>query len=229
MVSNRRGENSDHKLSSSFLKSDAQLESKILELFYSKAPNGLSFDWLVYELAPSGYSRNDISQVLEHLCEKETLFHALDPVTQTRVSSEYSDRRHPYYLKSIPQEFPLVDELRIGNRTLPRMMDGTVASAEDINNLLEAMVEYTNGVSSKIEERVKEETGKIYRQMIGIFGVFVSIFAIIVISTDKMLRFSPDVLYQDWMDLFIKSAALFLPVGIVIALLVWVTMWGFKK
>lgn len=56
--------------------------------------------------------------------------------------------------------------------------------------------------------------------MIGIFGVFVSIFAVIVISTDKMLRFSPDLLKNDWLWLFIQSTALFLPVGIVVSGLV---------
>jgi hypothetical protein len=65
--------------------------------------------------------------------------------------------------------------------------------------------------------------------MIGVFGVFVSIFSIIVISTDKMLRFSPDVLQQDWWILLLKSLVLFLPVGIVIGGLMWIIMRKTKK
>ena len=129
-----------------------------------------------------------------------------------------------------PPDAPIKGEYDIGGDTeVVRLIGGDIVSAEDINEVTEALKEYIERIDKTFDERVQKKTAEIYKQMIGIFGVFVSIFSVIVISTDKMLRFSPDVLAQDWWVLLLKSSALFLPVGVVIGGLIWILLRGIKK
>lgn len=129
-----------------------------------------------------------------------------------------------------PPDAPVKGEYVIGGDTeVVRMLGGDIVSAEDLNEVTEALKEYIERIDKTFDERVQRKTAEIYKQMIGIFGVFVSIFSVIVISTDKMLRFNPDVLKQDWWILLLKSSALFLPVGIVIGGLIWILLRGIKK
>lgn len=192
-------------------------EKKLLEILYSKAPNSLSYD-LIIEASP--LTKEDTDTVLQGLIEKGILVNDFNATNRKELVKKITERRKSYYIKEFPETYPFKEHIVVGDRIIPRLIDGDKVRAEDINSIVEALVDYTNNIDSQIEKRVQEETAKVYKQMIGIFGVFVSIFAVIVISTDKMLRFSPDILQNDWIWLFIKSSALFLPVGIVVGGLV---------
>lgn len=200
-------------------------EKKILELLYSKAPNSLSYD-LIIEYSP--LSKDDTDKALERLVKRGILVNEFGQTNRMLLIEPIKHRRKSYYIKYFPESFPIKEHIKVGKTLVPRLLDGDVSRAEDVNSIIEAVVDYANSIDERIEKRVQEETSKIYKQMIGIFGVFVSIFAIIVISTEKMLRFSPDVLANDPLDLFLKSTALFLPVGIVIGGLVWLVMRSTK-
>jgi hypothetical protein len=128
-----------------------------------------------------------------------------------------------------PPESPIRGVYTIKETEVVRLLNGDKVSAEDINEVTEALKEYIERIDKTFDERVQKKTAEIYKQMIGIFGVFVSIFSIIIISTDKMLRFDPGSLTQDWITLLFKSSALFLPVGVVIGGLVWIVLRGIKK
>ncbi len=128
-----------------------------------------------------------------------------------------------------PPEVLIKGEYEVGDTSVVRLLSYDTLGAEDINEITEALNDYIKRIDKTFDERVQKKTAEIYKQMIGIFGVFVSIFSIIIISTDKMLRFSPDVLQQGWWDLLLKSIALFLPVGVVIGGLIWVVLKGIKK
>lgn len=201
-------------------------EKKILELLYSKAPNSLTYDLII---SSSEFSEEETNKILESLVKNGVLVTDFNLTNRAELIKPITERRKSYYIKDFPETFPIKEHIKVGDRKLPRLLDGDKARAEDVNGIIEAMVDYTNEINDHIEKRVQAETTKIYKQMIGIFGVFVSIFAIVVISTDKMLRFSPDVLANNPLNLFFKSAALFLPVGLVIGGLVWIVMRGTKK
>lgn len=128
-----------------------------------------------------------------------------------------------------PPEAPIKGEYQVGETSVVRLLALDKLSPEDVNEVTEALKEYIDHIDKTFDERVQRKTAEIYKQMIGIFGVFVSIFSIIVISTDKMLRFDPNILEQDWRVLLLKSSMLFLPVGIIIGSLMWVVLRGIKK
>jgi hypothetical protein len=199
------------------IKNDDIQEKKILELLYSKAPNSLSYDLIV---ETSTLSKEDTDAALERLVEKRILVNDFSQTNRQKIVKPITERRKSYYVKDFPETYPIQEHIRVGNKLIPRLIDGDKARAEDLNSIIEAVVDYTNGIDREIEKRVQEETAKVYKQMIGIFGIFVSIFAIIVISTEKMLRFSPEILRNDWWWLFGQSIALFLPVGLVVGGLV---------
>lgn len=199
-------------------KNDEMQEKKILEILYSKAPNSLSYD-LIVEASPLNAENTDTT--LERLVQKGILVNDFNQTNRQKIVKPITERRKSYYVKDFPETYPIEEHIRVGDRLIPRLIDGDKVRAEDINSIIEAVVDYTNGIDRQIEKRVQEETAKVYKQMIGIFGIFVSIFAIIVISTEKMLRFSPEILRNDWWWLFGQSLALFLPVGLIIGGLVF--------
>lgn len=209
------------------IKSKDLHKKMILELIYSKAPNCLTYD-LIVEYSP--LSKEDTDNALDVLVEEGVLVNdAKYTVNRAVLIDNLIKRRKSYYIKNLSENYPYTEHLKIGDKLIPRLIDGDRARAEDVNAILNAVVEYTKDMDSKIIERVRVEANQIYRQMIGIFGVFVSIFAIIVISTEKMLRFSPDVLNRGWWSLFGQSLALYLPVALVIILLLLTVVYTSKN
>lgn len=201
-------------------------EIKILKLLYSKAPNSLTYIRIVSEL---DIPEDKVKTTLDRLVSEDLLTTELEETNRRELIKKVNEKRKSYYIKKMGEDYPFEEFITVNGRTLSRVFDGGKLAAEDLNSVIETMKHYTDGVNDHIRKEVRKEASKIYIQMITIFGVFVSVFAIIVISTDKMLRFSPDVLNKGWLSLLGQSIALFLPVGLVIGGLVCLVIWSSRK
>lgn len=207
------------------------IDNEILSLLFTKAPNGVRI-LKVYELLVD-IPEKQIDQSIERLARDKKVVVTKRPSHGAKqypaIQNELA-RRTAISLPDYPSNMPIKGDYKIGKASVVRLLSGDIVSGEDINEVTEALKEYADNLDKRFDERVRGEAAKIYKQMIAIFGVFVSIFALIVISTEKMLRFDVATLQlMNPFELFIKSAALFLPVGIIIFGLVWFTSANAKK
>lgn len=201
------------------------VDNEILSLLFAKAPNSVRI-LKVYELL-TDVPKEQIDESIKRLGQaKKIVIHKRPDHGAKQYPAIHNElaRRTAISLPDYPANMPIRGDYKIGGASVVRLLSGDIVSGEDINEVTEALKEYADNLDRRFDERVRNETAKIYRQMIAIFGVFVSIFAIIVISTEKMLRFDVDMLrLVSPMELLFKSACLFLPVGIVVFGLVWFT------
>lgn len=208
----------------------ATASNMLLELLYAKAPNSVRIKRIYELLLKQGASSDEVDAAIHGLKNDGVIAINARPLSkQSPIINEELRKRDSISLVEYPKRMPIKGEYHIGEASVVRLLSGDIVSGEDINEITEALKEYVDTLDRTFDERVQRETSRIYRQMIGIFGVFVSVFAILVISTDKMLRFSPDTFANDPLELLLKSAALFLPVGIVIGALIWIVTRGAKK
>lgn len=208
-----------------------EVKSAILKLLTDKAPNSVRIKRIYEKL--DKHDEGQIDDAIEELQLNESIIknirkEKVNDIRYPAIASEL-ERRDSISLTHYPEDMYIEGDYPIGNNHVVRLLSGDVVEGEDINEITEALKDYIDDINRTFDERIRNETSKIYKQMIGIFGVFVSIFAIIVISTEKMLRFSPETLSSGWFDLFFKSSALFLPVGLIVGGLVWFVVWSARK
>lgn len=206
------------------------IKSDIIRILIDKAPDSIR-TMRVYEvLAKDGYDTDSVDVAIESLLQDNKIKKTKGEATPQMSDSIKAiiEKREYIQLKDY-SNIPINGEQRIGDNSVIKLLPYSRSSASELNEIIDTLVDYTNDLESKVTNRLRTETARIYRQMISIFGVFVSVFAIIVISTEKMLRFNPEILEKGWLELLWKSTALFLPVGIVIGLLVLIVMYGSRK
>lgn len=212
-------------------KSD-DVKDAIISLLIERLPNGVRIRKvreILFKAGSLSLKSEEIDRALDDLVKDNIIkLDIRERGDQRTILHRALQRREAVALVD-PPDAPIKGEYVIGDTEVVRLLSGDIVRAEDINEVTEALKEYIERIDKTFDDRVQKKTAEIYKQMIGVFGVFVSIFSVIVISTDKMLRFSPDVLQQDWWVLLFKSSALFLPVGIVISGLIWVLLRGIRK
>lgn len=134
------------------IKTNEIQEKKILELLYSKAPNSLSYD-LIIESSP--LTKEETDAVLEGLVAKNILVTDLNATNRVKLVSQITERRKSYYIKEFPETYPIQEHIKVGDRLIPRLIDGDKARAEDVNSIIEALVDYTNNIDSQIEKSAR--------------------------------------------------------------------------
>ena len=199
-------------------------KSEIVNLLKDKVPDSIRIMRVHEILSKRGYNTEDIDTAISDLI-KTGIIKKKNPPTSPQMAENIKlavASREAIELANY-SGIPIDGERIIGDSSVVKFLPYATLSAAEMNEVTDVLVEKIDELSESFDQRIQQETTRIYRQMIGIFGVFVSIFSIIVIATDKMLRFNPEVLQQDWLMLLGKSAALFIPVGVVILALVAVT------
>lgn len=207
------------------------VKSKIIRMLQDKAPDSIRINRLYEIFNKMGYSTGDIEKAIDDLIKEKKIIRETPQVSQHLPRDIKLETEKREYIKLKDSTGIAIEASRmVGDSSVIKFLPYTKLSASELNEVVDVLADEIVELNDNFDKKIQEETSKIYAQMITIFGVFVSIFAIIVISTDKMLRFSPDVLSNnDLWSLFLKSAALFLPVGIVIGLLVFIVLRNTRK
>ena len=201
---------------------DTDLKEAVVSYVMAKVPNGLQRRHIYNNF--SNISPARIDEVIAALVEDERLATGFHGSNVSAVFEALTDEHGEQiiHLAHYTGKEPLIRTTKIGSYEIPRLLDNTRLAAEDVNQLIEAVAAHQDTVKQELKSEVEKSVSRVYTQMITIFGVFVSILAILVISTDKMLRFDVGVLKtMDAGELFWKSFIMFVPVGFVIAGLVF--------
>lgn len=194
------------------------IKQEVVKFIQDQAPNGVLREHIYSHLEKLPVA--ELDAIIDQLIHEKTL---TDNLSETNRNKVFASKvvRSPIYLKEYASTTPVLEYLNLEHIMIPRMLDGDTARAEDINQVILSLKKYQDKLQWIVQEKVASEVAVVYRNLIAIFGVFVSVFAIIVIATDKMLRFDPGVIASvSYGELLARSFVLFVPVGLIIALLV---------
>jgi hypothetical protein len=192
------------------MKKNAQDE--ILRLLADRTPN-LVGDLIIHERL-SDFSFDELSEALSMLVASQKIRREQDP-------QEKLGRPQNYYRIADDQSLPIRHTILIGDIKVPRILEvsGMRFTPENVNEAIERLAEYANSLEGQFSRSVAKERRRYLADLIGLFGVFASVIALVVaglpkIATDPSLSF--------W-GVFKMNIAQLLPVAIVLGLFVYVT------
>jgi len=139
-----------------------------------------------------------------------------DPRPETGLSTQF------YRLRSF-QNLPIRETIRLGDVEMPRLMSDSSAGTfpEIYNEALEILAEYNRSLEARFERMVRTQERKYWANVVGLFGVFVSVLALVIVGLPKI---TTDPTLPFW-SVFWLNVAQILPVALVLAVFVLVARW----
>jgi len=189
----------------------------VSRVLISFAPNGMRLAHL----------RIHLTDMQEELMEQ-----ALDAlIEQKRVTSReekngmVAGRVHKIYSLTDPDAYPMRETITIGGIEFPRMIQGDVAGAEDLNVYSEALAAYDAKIKSQIAALAADLTRRYWANIAVLFALFVAVFALILrVSDPIVIQGSAEALKVAQM-----SAARLLPLAVILFVFPILIWWIVRK
>ena len=140
------------------------IEKQIIEILRFRAPNSV-VDIIIYDTLRDT-DQDKINEALDKLIEKEII-----------IEKKIINRS--FKLKSY--EFDSVREtIQLGDREIPRLINGDQSRIEDINYAMESLAEYTNNLEKKFENKLVKQIQSYWLNIITLFAVFIALFSFVI-------------------------------------------------
>jgi hypothetical protein len=185
-------------------------EDAIVRLLMDRAPNLVSE--LIIRQRLKRYDGSAISDALQKLINGGKI----------TVEEDHRDKRAPsvnYYRLTSYDGIPVRDSIILGDQEIIRVL--SISSPrflpEDLNEQIERLAEYTNGLERRFADLVREEQRGYWANIVTVFGVFVSILTLIIVGLPKITA-SPSL--SPWTLVWLNLGQL-LPIAVVLALFVF--------
>lgn len=195
------------------------MRNKVLKFIVDKNPNGVDINLLKKYV--EGINNGDLDIILSDLEQSK--------IISIRIFENPTDvSRKRKIIELINKDaYPKTDTMIIGDREFPRFLHGDLVGAEDMNEVLIALSEYTKSMETRINDIAQDMTKEFWNKLITIFGVMLSIFALII----KFTTYQSNIAFETfsfWNLLLINSAQL-IPTSIVLLFLVITLRLFFKN
>jgi hypothetical protein len=116
-------------------------------------------------------------------------------------------------------DYPINMEIKAAGITVPRLIDGDRARAEDVNSLIHAVNRIINANAKQLEQRMDEQNRKYWGALVTIFALFVSLFSIINVGVKPAL-FATELSLSP-MSLVFQSLLNIAPLTVVLLFFLW--------
>ncbi len=195
------------------------MRNKVLKFIVDKNPNGVDINLLKKYV--EGINNSDLDIILNNLEQSK--------IISIRIFENPTDvSRKRKIIELINKDaYPKTDTMIIGDREFPRFLHGDLVGAEDMNEVLIALSEYTKSMETRINDIAQDMTKEFWNKLITIFGVMLSIFALIIKFTTYQSNIASET-FSFWNLLLINSAQL-IPTSIVLLFLVITLRLFFKN
>ena len=185
--------------------------NQVLEIFYKRAPNFLTLDNITYDIPE--IDRNDIQRVIDKLCEQKIL-----------AKTEGKDKIKDHYALPSYENIPVKEYMSISGIKVPRILAYDRPRPEDQNIFFESLAKRSASLESEFNRIVEKKLQSYWANIIILFGVFISLFALIVTSVEKV-KVEADGTFLDGLAL---NAAQVLPLAVILAGFVWLLKKWFR-
>jgi biotin operon repressor len=186
-------------------------KNQVLEIFHKRAPNFLTLDNIAYDLP--GIDRNAIQKAVDELCANGVL-----------VKTEGKNKVKDHYALPSYDNIPVKEYMSISGIKVPRVLAYDRPRPEDLNIFFESLARRSASLESEFNKIVEEKLQSYWANIIILFGIFISLFALIVTFVEKVEIESG----SSFWGVFALNAAQVLPLALVLAGFVWLLKWLFR-
>jgi hypothetical protein len=186
----------------------------VLRLLTDRIPNYVN-ELVIRDRLPE-YDQSQVTTVLQELQSAD--------LVEVKVDQQPSvGRAATYYRLKHFQGLPIRETIRLGDIEIPRLLSDSQPSLfpETFNEGNERLADYINNIEARFARLVRQEQSKYWGNVVGIFGVLVSVLALILTGLPKIVT-DPSL---SFFEVFKLNLAQLLPLGLVLALLVLALRW----
>ena len=191
--------------------------NEIVHVLIDSLPNFLPETFLISRLPHMKEAK--IKEILAELIKNDQL----EEMTDVRTKSGGPIKC--YRIKN-SNGIPIKQSIRVGDVEIPRMMGDShpTVLCETMNEQIQRLAEYSDTLEKRFTDLVKKEQRKYWANLLGIFGAFISIIALIIVGLPKIIT---DTTLPFW-DIVRINLSQLLPLSLVLALLVIVLRFIIK-
>lgn len=194
---------------------NSEIESEILQTIIERAPNSLREETILYDL--SDYKPEEILGSLGNLVKQGKIIRKEHKVERAGVLVRT-------YMLSSYENIPIRRSIKIGDMLIPRMLDSDIGRAEDVNGSVEALSKYANSLEDRFVKMYREEMKSYWGGIITLFGIFVGLFSLIIVGSQKII------ITENWSlgTVFLANFVQVAPLAVVLILFVVLLKFIFK-
>ncbi len=184
----------------------------VFKLLVSYAPNGMRLIHLRVYL--SDMTEELIEQALDTLIEQGRV------ISRDSTNEMVTGRTYKFYSLTNPEAYPMKEFISIGGVDFPRMIQGDVVGAEDLNVYSEALAVFDAKIENRITNLAADLTRRYWANIAILFALFVAVFALILRASDPVLIEGSDSAWK----LAQMSMARLLPLAVILLvfpILIW--------
>lgn len=186
-----------------------RVEDAIVRFLMDRAPNLVSEP--VIRQRMKRYEASVISEALQKLTDDGKIV----------AEEDHRDRRAPSvnYYRLTSYDGPFRDSITLADQEILRVLSYSSQRflPEDLNEAIERLAEYTSGLERRFADLVRKEQRDYWANIVTVFGVFVSILALIIVGLPKI---TADPCLSPWTLVWLNLGQL-LPIAVVLALFVF--------
>ncbi len=189
-------------------------ERAIHELLIHRAPNWISEVTIRERLAE--FSPEELDEALRMLVDANKVQQETDPQANIALPRRY-------FKLSSYELIPIRETIRVGNVEIPRILSSALVkyAPEDFNEAVELLAEHSESLGRQFEESVREQQKRYWANVVGLFGIFASVIALLVTSLPNLKL---DTALPFWASV-LSNLSVLLPVAVVLGLFVVFARW----
>ena len=177
--------------------------------------------WVLIERVPNPVRLDMIERLLPQYTPEE-VNEAI--IALEKVDKKIKSRRHANAI--VPNrvivayelvnalDYPMKETFALGDQIFQRYFIGDMAGAEDMMEKFEALQSYLKSLEQKYADLTNEMTKRYWLNMITLFGLFISVFALIIKGSDPIVV-DATLPIDPWLLVQLKVAQLF-PLALIL-------------
>ncbi len=139
-------------------------EKRIIEILRFRAPNSVA-DIIIYD------SLKDLKQ--------DQIDESLSKLLEKNIIAEMEKINRSFKLTNYDSAF-IRETIKLGDKEIPRLINGNQSRIEDINYAMESLAEYADKLETKFEKKLNKQIQTYWLSIVTIFGVFIALFSFII-------------------------------------------------
>lgn len=191
------------------------LKEKVLDRLIYIAPNRQDAEYFVRNI--NGANNSEVQTALDDLVREQTV--------EKSSASLPGNTLHYYYSLRAEKTIKIRKIIQIGNTAVPRLLTQKSANPEDINESVEALAKYADGLEERFKEITSREREAYWGNLIIVFGIFVTIFAFIT-NSFKSVKLVGN---NNFLEAALQNLVILIPLAVVLLLFILLLSFLFRS
>ena len=193
---------------------NSTIENQVILLLHHRAPNTVREDLFINHII--GHDEKSIVDCLETLEKNQRIKKTIDVRKGKAAPVNYYEL--PTY-----EGIPYRESINVGDVKVDRLLIHSAKRnfPEEFNEAIESLAKYNDSLEERFAELVKKEQRNYWSTIIGVFGIFVAILALIITGLPKIVTNSS----MSFWEVVLANFAQLMPISFVLILFILLLRW----